>query len=558
MDEAKTTTPDLFNVNFDPAMLKFAVKRKPVELFHEAVHSKDVLRVTFLLEQSESHFHVDEIDEDGITALQRSCFTGPLKLVQLLVAHDADMNIQDKEGWSVMHAATVARNHSIMRYLIAMGAQLGLENDQGEKAIDLARDLQSVVILAEAMRRAGLARDVDEFLKRRPEVREILEEKLQQSDAMRIELERQRSASEIPPSSMSLNAETQKRRSSFDVLTDPRPLTANVKNNDKDLMGLMGIPDISRLTGVTLPTRNLLENSRNRADLDDGERGACSFCPKCGKRRREIAKRESTASLCSNSSDSSTSSDSAYSSGSTNSAANLYSYERGNSGTITTTKENNNSRAENKAYDRIRVTSKNIYPDAVRYHTNREVQPNERFYTPQQYLPPTATEKNISFLDNSRVRASTININTQPGKCPNPERVIKTEAYHFTQRRFSSPALYYRSGVSRAPIASKIEEVIDVNELNSRGVSLLHEAAAKGDAEGVKLLLLHGAEVNRQSLNGSSPLHEAVREGNGVTASILIEHGADLFTETDNGLLPIDIARDPDIKRFIEKAMALK
>lgn len=534
---------------------KFAVKRKPVELFHEAVHSKDVLRVKFLLEQNESQFHVDDIDEDGITALQRSSFTGNLKLVQLLVTYGADMNIQDKEGWSVMHAATVARNYSIMRYLIAMGAPLGLENDQGEQALDLARDLQSVIILAEGMRRAGLARDVEEYLKRTPDVRELLEEKLQQNDAEEIEQERRRAASEILPSNISLNlAETQKRRSSVD---DPRLPTANVKTRDKDREGLMDIP---RLTGVALPTGNILESTRNRAEFDGGGvGGTCLFCPKCGKRRQEIFKRRSTASLSSNSSDSSTSSDSAYSSGSTNSVVNLYRFECGNVETITTAKQNNNSRAEEyKIHDRMRATSMNIYPQPGKYSTHHEIEPDERFYTPRRFSAPTTAKQNNSVYEHDRLRASSIT--PEIGKFPNQERVIEIDEYQFSPRRYSSPALYAnaRTNVSRAPIASAIEEVINVNELNSCGVSLLHETAAKGDAEGVRLLLLHGVEVNRQSLNGSSPLHEAVREGNAVTASILIEHGADLFTETDNGLLPIDMAQDTDMKRFIENAMALK
>ena len=527
-------------------MLKFAVKRKPVELFHEAVHSKDVLRVTFLLEQNESQFHVDDIDEDGITALQRSCFTGPLKLVQLLVTYGADINIQDKEGWSVMHAATVAQNHSIMRYLIAMGTQLGLENDQGEQAIDLARDLQSVVILAEAMRRAGLAKDVEEFLKIRPDVREALEEKLQQSDAMRMEQERKRAASEIVPSKKPLSAETQIRRSSLDALGESRHPNANVRYDDKDLERLM---DIRRPMSVVLPTSNILELSRNQVDLDGGSYH-CSFCPKCGKRRQEIAKRRSTASLCSNSSDSSTSSDSAYSSGSTNSAGISEGYERGgNVGTLTTTaKQNNNSSGDNNAYDRIRVTSRNIYPDVVKYHTTHDLKQDERIYTPRQYSPPEISKQNSSGKNHQqRLRASTVGIFPVPGKFPNSaERVMQTEGYQFPSRRNSSP------------ISRKIDEITNINELNSRGISLLHEAAARGDSEGVKLLLLHGAEVNRQSLNGSSPLHEAVRQGNPVTASILIEHGADLFTETDNGLLPIDMARNIEMKRFIENAMTLK
>lgn len=484
-------------------MLKFAVKRKPIELFHEAVSSKDILRVQFLLEQSESQFHVDDIDEDGITALQRCSFTGNLKLVQLLVSHGADLNIQDKEGWSVLHAATIARNHSIMRYLITMGAQVALQNDQGELAIDLARDLQSVVILAEAMRRRGKSREVEEFLKKRPEVRELIEEKVQQSDLIGLVQEpRQRATSEILPSNISWS-ETQKRRSSLDVLNDPRAPTANVKMRDKDQERLM---DISSFSGVALPTRDTHTKSQLGWEVGCRE----TVCQKCGKRRREVFKRQSTSSLCSNSSDSSSSSDSAYSSTSTNSAANVFNFERG---VISTARQNIDTRAENLFQDRLRASSMNAYSD--------------------------------------------------PGNHPNRE--FRKDA-QFQPRRYSSPAMYMHADRASmlkpsqkgSTIASAINEVTNVNELNSSGVSLLHEAAAKGDTEGVKLLLEHGAEVNRQSLNGSSPLHDAVREGNAVTASILIEHGADLFTETDNGLLPVDLARDIDMKRFIENAMALK
>ena len=480
-------------------MLKFAVKRKPVELFHEAVTTRDIFRAQFLLEQNEKHFYVDDIDEDGITALQRSCFTGPLKLVQLLVTYGADLNIQDKEGWSVMHAATIARNHSIMRYLITMGAAVGLQNDQGELALDLAGDLQSVVILVKAMRQRGMAKAVEEYFNQRPEVRDLIVEKLRENDVISLAQERQRATSEIFPSNISWS-ETQNRRSSVDALNYPRASTATVETRDKDLESLMAIP---RLDGVALPTRNTLTKSRLRWEGGCGE----TVCPKCGKRRGEALKRQSTSSLCSNSSDDS-SSDSAYSSASTNSSSSMFTFER--EGALTTAKKNNNSRAENLFQDRLRASSVDIYTESG----NR---PNREQETGEQFLP----------------------------------------------RRYSSPALYasersYMPRAPRATVASAIKEVEDVNELNGCGVSLLHEAAAKGDTEGVKLLLEHGAEVNRQSLNGSSPLHEAVREGNAVTASILIEYGADLFTEMDNGMLPVDLAPDTDMKRFIENAMTLK
>ena len=488
-------------------MLKFAVKRKPVELFHEAVGVKDIFRVQFLLEQSESQFHVDDIDEDGITALQRCSFTGNLKLVQLLVSHGADLNIQDKEGWSVLHAASVARNHSIIRYLITMGAPVELENDQGELAIDLAQDLQSVLILAEAMRRKGKTREVEQFLKRRPDIRELIEEKAQQSDLTSLIKEpRKRATSEIILPKNISSAESQKRRSSL----QPRVPTANVKMRDKDQERLMDVSSFSGPSGVELPSRDQDTHTKNRLSWDVGCKD--TVCLKCGKRRREVFKRQSTSSLCSNSSDSSSSSDSAYSSTSTNSAANVYSFERG---VISSPRQNNDTRVENFTQDRKRASSVNVFSD--------------------------------------------------PGNPPNRE--FPTNA-QFQSRRNSSPATYLHSdryntfyGESKAgfTIASAIShQVTNVNELNSNGVSLLHEAAAKGDTEGVKLLLEHGAEVNRQSLNGSSPIHEAVREGNVVTASILIEHGADLFSETDNGLLPVDMAKDIEIKRFIENAMALK
>ena len=179
--------------------------------------------------------------------------------------------------------------------------------------------------------------------------------------------------------------------------------------------------------------------------------------------------------------------------------------------------------------------------------------------------PRQNNDTRVENFTQDRKGASSVNVCLDPGNPPNRE--FPTNA-QFQSRRNSSPATYLHSdryntfyGESKAgfTIASAIShQVTNVNELNSNGVSLLHEAAAKGDTEGVKLLLEHGAEVNRQSLNGSSPIHEAVREGNVVTASILIEHGADLFSETDNGLLPVDMAKDIEIKRFIENAMALK
>lgn len=538
-------------------MLKFAVKRKPVELFHEAVHKKDLLRVTFLLEQNESQFHIDDIDDDGITALQRTCFTGTLGLVQLLVTNGADINIQDNEGWSVIHAATVARNHSIMRYLIAVGAPLGLQNDQGELAIDLARDLQSIVILADGMRRTGLTREVEDYLRDRPEVRGILEEKLRQSEMVTQEQGRQRAESEILPTNMSTKYAGRQQRRSFSA-DNPQPVTTAVKSKDNDLKGLTD----TRPTGVVLPNRHLIESPINSTSLNLGARDPCALCSKCGKRRQQIVKRRSTASLCSESSDSSSSSDSAYSSGSTNSAGNLYALEQ-NDGTMNTAKENNHMGAENhRVYARVHATTINLRPDTVKYTNNCDRQNVKGESVSLQRRISSSEKQTSSFQYQGRSYSPAKNrSDTGNANFLHQDHIIQSQEYQFSPR-LHSPMITSKSDRScvygSPPILNATENVIHVNELNSRGVSLLHEAAAKGDAEKVKLLLLRGAEVNRQSLNGSSPLHEAVRAGKTVTASVLIEHGADLFSETDNGLLPGDLAGNVHMKRLLHKAMALK
>ena len=159
-------------------MLKFAVKRKASDIFHEAVLTKDLARVKFLLMNNNEQFNVDELDSDGLTALQRSCFTGNTKLVQLLVTYGANLLIQDKEGWTLLHAAAVAGNNTILRYLVAMGADVCVRNDQGDMAIDLAADIETVIILAEAMQRVGMVAEIASFLAKKPEMKESLKEKV--------------------------------------------------------------------------------------------------------------------------------------------------------------------------------------------------------------------------------------------------------------------------------------------------------------------------------------------------------------------------------------------
>jgi len=70
----------------------------------------------------------------------------------------------------------------------------------------------------------------------------------------------------------------------------------------------------------------------------------------------------------------------------------------------------------------------------------------------------------------------------------------------------------------------------------------LHEAAAAGDIEQVKLLISKGADVNAKDKNGWTPLHSAAWYGRKDVAEVLIAKGANI-NETDvSGQTPLHLA----------------
>jgi cytohesin len=59
-------------------------------------------------------------------------------------------------------------------------------------------------------------------------------------------------------------------------------------------------------------------------------------------------------------------------------------------------------------------------------------------------------------------------------------------------------------------------------------VEHLHQAAANGEIEQVKLLISEGVEVNVKNNAGLTPLHCAAREGHKEIVELLLAHGADV------------------------------
>ncbi|XP_031556000.1 ankyrin-3-like [Actinia tenebrosa] len=475
-------------------MLKFAVKKSAKNIFHDAVSNKDLSRLKFILQNNQKGFNIDELDEDGLTALQRSCFIGNLKLVQLLVNYGANIDIQDREGWSVLHASAVAGNSSILRYLVCMGADVTTRNDFGELAIDLASDLDCVIILAEAMISAGHRELIDGYFAKQPSLKALIEDRLREISKKPNELSEQEYSSE---GSKNRSGERFKKNYSKTLESRKESTSVNTSESRRQPLGNISNTSTNKEEGLHIIERG--------GQPEEGRTGRDKYntrikrveCKKChGK------KRLSTSSSCSVSSDSSSSSssDSAY----------VSSLSLVTEGLPTQIEEP----TKNETYS----------------HDDDVINPVFDSVLPKQNSTPENTKHRVH-------------------NCRKHEKRNKS-------RSNSSPASVSTS--KRHRILSKIKEHSNVNALNESGLSLLHVMARQGDAESVKILLENGAEVNRQALNGSTPLHEAAQSGSLDCILMLLSYEADLFAENDNGFLPIDKAKNKDVKLSLHKAMAMK
>lgn len=67
---------------------------------------------------------------------------------------------------------------------------------------------------------------------------------------------------------------------------------------------------------------------------------------------------------------------------------------------------------------------------------------------------------------------------------------------------------------------------VETNIKDAQGVTLLHIAAATGQAEVVKCLIGNGADVNAEDIYKNTPIHHAAQRGNLEVVICLIENGA--------------------------------
>ena len=119
-----------------------------------------------------------------------------------------------------------------------------------------------------------------------------------------------------------------------------------------------------------------------------------------------------------------------------------------------------------------------------------------------------------------------------------------------------SDAVY--SAVSRNdPEALKnilMSGTVNINQLNSSGVTALHEAAFEGKLKCVEALVQCGADVNSLDREGWTPLHAAVCGGKRKCAASLVARGANMRARNNDGLTPFAIAmqqRDSEMMKIL-------
>ncbi|BFZ11558.1 hypothetical protein BsWGS_14597 [Bradybaena similaris] len=87
---------------------------------------------------------------------------------------------------------------------------------------------------------------------------------------------------------------------------------------------------------------------------------------------------------------------------------------------------------------------------------------------------------------------------------------------------------------------------LDINGLDSTGLTPIHNAVLEGNLAAVKLLVQHGADVNRKDADTWTPLHAACANGEADIARYLLSKGANRDLKTNDGERPLDLcdARD--------------
>ncbi|NXW77610.1 MYPT2 phosphatase, partial [Hirundo rustica] len=113
----------------------------------------------------------------------QACIDENLDMVKFLVENGANVNQQDNEGWTPLHAVASCGYLNIAEFLISHGANVAAVNSEGEVPSDIAEEAAMKDLLLEQVKKQG----VDLELSRKEEEQQMLQDARQWLNSGRIE-----------------------------------------------------------------------------------------------------------------------------------------------------------------------------------------------------------------------------------------------------------------------------------------------------------------------------------------------------------------------------------
>ncbi|CAF0914271.1 unnamed protein product [Adineta ricciae] len=107
---------------------------------HEAVKVHAVSCIELLLKHD---IDVNIVNKDGVTALHRAVDLGHPDIVRLLLRHKAELNTKDASGWTPLHVAAAHNDVELVRLLVNRGARVNTTDNQGHSPLKWARETGS-------------------------------------------------------------------------------------------------------------------------------------------------------------------------------------------------------------------------------------------------------------------------------------------------------------------------------------------------------------------------------------------------------------------------------
>lgn len=116
--------------------------------------------------------------------------------------------------------------------------------------------------------------------------------------------------------------------------------------------------------------------------------------------------------------------------------------------------------------------------------------------------------------------------------------------------------MVYRANLGRADdVELLLKKGISADQKDEAGVPILALAAARKDAEGMKivrLLLEKGADVNATDKKGQTALFYAARQGNNEVITYLLNHGIDYYASDSEGNIARNLAHAAGYSDIVE------